>query len=154
MLVASAFFAGIAGVLALVNVEIVSSESVGLARSTSALVATVIGGAGSFVGPVIGAVLLTFFSVAVASVTPAWPMYLGLFFVWVVVAAPEGIAGFVRRDMRVIKYGILSIIAWSTAVVMIVEPLYARAFSGMTWLIAVPCALIGVWLTHRMRIAR
>jgi branched-chain amino acid transport system permease protein len=148
MLVVSAFFAGIAGVLALVNVELVSSESVGLARSTSALVAVVIGGASSFFGPVIGAVLLTFFSVAVASVTPAWPMYLGLFFVWVVVAAPEGIAGFCRRDARAICFGLLNIAAWSTAIVLIGEALYARAFSAMTWLIAVPCVLVGMWSTR------
>lgn len=98
--------------------------------------------------------LLTFFSVAVASMTPAWPMYLGLFFVWAVVAAPEGIAGFIRRNARAFIFGLLSIFAWGAAVVLIVEALYAHTLSGTTWLIAVPCALAGVWLAHRMRIAR
>jgi branched-chain amino acid transport system permease protein len=100
MLTVSAFFAGIAGVMSLINVELVSSESVGLARSTSALVAAVIGGTGSFFGPMIGAALLTFFSVAVASVSSAWPMYLGLFFVWVVVMAPEGIVSLFKRGSK------------------------------------------------------
>lgn len=154
MLVVSAFFAGIAGVLALLNVELVSAESVGLARSTGVLVATVIGGAGTFFGPVIGAVLLTFFSVAVASVSAAWPMYLGLFFVWVVVAAPLGIAGLFRRDLRFLCLGMLSAIAWGIAVVLIVETLYARTMHGGAWLVALPCAALGLWLARRTRSAR
>ncbi|SAK71745.1 inner-membrane translocator [Caballeronia temeraria] len=154
MLVVSAFFAGVAGVLALINLELVSSESVGLARSTSVLVATVIGGAGTFFGPMIGAVLLTFFSVALASVTPAWPMYLGLFFMWIVVAAPDGIAGLVRRDARSMCVGMLSAVAWGVAVVVTVEALYAHRIDAHAWLIAMPCALLGLWLARRMRIAR
>ncbi|BAO86941.1 branched-chain amino acid ABC transporter permease [Caballeronia cordobensis] len=153
MLVVSAFFAGIAGVLALINVELVSAESVGLARSTSVLVATVIGGAGAFLGPVAGAVLLTFFSVAVASVTAAWPMYLGLFFMWVVVAAPEGVVGLFRRDARSLCFGLVSAIAWGAAVVIVVESLYAHRQDAM-WLFALPCALLGVWLARRTRPAR
>jgi len=154
MLVVSAFFAGIAGVLALINVELVSSESLGLARSTSVLVATVIGGAGTFFGPVIGAVLLTFFSVAVASVSAAWPMYLGLFFMWVVIAAPQGVAGLLRRDMRTLCIGAFSAMVWSAAVVVSVEALYAGRNDARAWLIAVPCALLGLWLARSTRTAR
>ncbi|BCQ23758.1 branched-chain amino acid ABC transporter permease [Caballeronia sp. NK8] len=154
MLVVSALFAGIAGVLALINVELVSSESVGLARSTSVLVATVIGGAGTFFGPVIGAVLLTFFSVAVASVSAAWPMYLGLFFMWVVIAAPQGVAGLLRRDMRTLCIGAFSAMVWSAAVVVSVEALYAGRNDARAWLIAVPCALLGLWLARSTRTAR
>ncbi|SAK81389.1 inner-membrane translocator [Caballeronia fortuita] len=154
MLVVSAFFAGIAGVMALINVELVSSESVGLARSTSVLVATVIGGAGTFFGPVIGAVLLTFFSVGLASLTAAWPMYLGLFFMWIVVVSPEGVAGFFRRDARSVRAGISSAIAWGVAVVVTVESLYAGRHDARAWFIAVPCALLGVLLARRTRTTR
>ncbi|KND58254.1 Branched-chain amino acid transport system permease protein LivM [Candidatus Paraburkholderia schumanniana] len=159
MLVVSAFFAGIAGVLALINVELVSAESVGLARSTAVLVATVIGGAGTFLGPVVGAALLAFFSVAVASVSAAWPMYLGLFFMWVIVATPEGVAGLFRRDARTLCLGALSAIAWGIAMVLIVETLYARqadtnTLPGGAWLVALPCAALGVWLACRTRSAR
>src|ERR1700692_4831803 len=80
---------GVAGGLGLINVELASAEGVGLARSGSVLIAAVIGGTATFFGPVLGAVVLTFFSVAVASVSPAWVAYLGLFFVWVVVVAPK-----------------------------------------------------------------
>jgi branched-chain amino acid transport system permease protein len=159
MLLVSAFFAGIAGVLSLINVELVSSESVGLARSTSALVATVIGGTGSFFGPVIGAVLLTFFSTAVASVSAAWPMYLGLFFVWVVVAAPEGIAGWSKRDRRALGRSLIGAMAWSVAAVSVIETLYARQSDTSTlprgaWIVAIPSALIALWMTRRARSRR
>lgn len=153
MLLVSAFFAGVAGVLSLVSVELVSAESVGLARSTGVLVATVIGGTASFFGPVIGAVLLTFFSVGVASVSAAWPMYLGLFFVWAVVALPEGVAGISARDRRALALRVLGAIAWGVAVVVAVETLYARHADaatlprGASW-IAVPCALLGLWLAR------
>ncbi|SAL34414.1 inner-membrane translocator [Caballeronia peredens] len=159
MLVVSAFFAGIAGVLALINVELVSAESVSLARSTGVLVATVIGGAGTFFGPVAGAVLLTFFSVAVANVSAAWPMYLGLFFMWVVVAAPDGLAGLIRRDARTLWLGASSVAAWGIAVVVVVETLYARQSDAATlpraaWLVALPGAALGLWLARRMRSGR
>src|SRR6201996_1262607 len=97
VVVMSAFFAGIAGTLALINVELVSTESVGMMRSGAVLIATVIGGTAAFFGPVAGAVVLTFFSVAVASVTRAWLFYLGLLFVAVVVGSPDGLAGFAAR---------------------------------------------------------
>jgi branched-chain amino acid transport system permease protein len=106
VVVLSAFFAGVAGTLGLINLELVSTESVSMMRSGSVLIATVIGGTGAFFGPVAGAVLLTFFSVAVASVTRAWLFYLGLFFVVVVVASPDGLAGFVQRHTaRLANYG-------------------------------------------------
>nr|WP_051377524.1 branched-chain amino acid ABC transporter permease [Paraburkholderia dilworthii] len=102
----SAFFAGVAGTLALINVELVSTESVSMVRSGAVLIATVIGGTGVFFGPVAGAVVLTFFSVAVASVTRAWLFYLGLFFIVIVVAAPDGLAGFVQRHTaRLARFG-------------------------------------------------
>ncbi|SAK63470.1 inner-membrane translocator [Caballeronia hypogeia] len=154
MLVASAFFAGIAGVMALINVELVSSESVGLARSTSVLVATVIGGAGTFFGPVIGAVLLTFVSVGVASVSAAWPMYLGLLFMWVVVAAPRGVAGWFARDARSLGLGALSAMVWGVPVVTLVEALYAGRIDARAWLIGLPCVAFGLWLARRTRPAR
>ncbi|WP_250451892.1 branched-chain amino acid ABC transporter permease [Caballeronia sp. ATUFL_M2_KS44] len=153
MLVVSAFFAGIAGVLSLINVELVSSESVGLARSTGVLVATVIGGTGSFFGPMIGAVLLTFFSVAVASVSAAWPMYLGLFFVWVVVASPDGVVACFKGDARSIVLRVTSAVVWCAASVIAIETLYARADMPRTmWLAAVPLVplvLVGAWLARR-----
>lgn len=174
MSVVSAFFAGVAGVLGLINVELVSAEGVGLARSGSVLIATVIGGTSAFFGPVAGAALLTFFSVAVASVSSAWLMYLGLFFVWIVVAAPDGLAGLIgkRRAPRVMLFGSLAALAWMLAIVIASELAYAMQFDnsgdglahlagfaldGRTWLpwsMALACAAVAALLTRVARTAR
>ncbi|MPW17020.1 branched-chain amino acid ABC transporter permease [Paraburkholderia sp. CNPSo 3157] len=153
----SSFFAGIAGTLGLINVELVSTESVGMLRSGSVLIATVIGGSGAFFGPVAGAVVLTFFSVVVASATRAWLLYLGLFFIVVVMASPDGIAGWLQRQAaRFARDGwraslpplvlrMASACAWSLALVLCVQWTYARRFGteeqaafvstiGFTWL--------------------
>ncbi|MBB4511956.1 branched-chain amino acid ABC transporter permease [Paraburkholderia fungorum] len=142
VVVMSAFFAGIAGTLGLINVELVSTESVGMMRSGAVLIATVIGGTGAFFGPVAGAIILTFFSVAVASVTRAWLFYLGLFFIVVVVSSPDGIAGFVQRhSARVAAYGwracgkaylwgAASAVLWTLAVVLAVQWAYAVQFGA------------------------
>jgi branched-chain amino acid transport system permease protein len=138
--VMSAFFAGVAGTLGLINIELVSTESVSMMRSGAVLIATVIGGTGAFFGPVAGAVVLTFFSVAVASVTRAWLFYLGLFFVLVVVTSPDGLAGFVQRHTtRLATHGwrrcraaylwsATASLLWLAALVLAVEWAYAAQF--------------------------
>ncbi|WP_408252761.1 branched-chain amino acid ABC transporter permease [Paraburkholderia phytofirmans] len=142
VVVMSAFFAGIAGTLALINVELVSTESVGTMRSGAVLIATVIGGTAAFFGPVAGAVVLTFFSVAVASVTRAWLFYLGLFFIVVVVMSPDGLAGFARRFMARVAahgwrrcgaaywWGTVAALLWSVAAVLAVQWAYAVQFGA------------------------
>jgi branched-chain amino acid transport system permease protein len=102
MIVWGGFFAGVAGTLALINVELAAAESVGIARSASVLIATVTGGAASFVGPMLGALVWVAFSVGVASVTRAWMLYVGLFFVAVVLIAPDGLAGLALRQRRLL----------------------------------------------------
>ncbi|SMG13731.1 branched-chain amino acid ABC transporter permease [Paraburkholderia susongensis] len=142
VVVLSAFFAGIAGTMGLVNIELVSTESVGMMRSGAVLIATVIGGTGAFFGPVAGALVLTFFSVIVASVTRAWLFYLGMFFVVVVMAAPDGLAGFcARHTARVATHGwrrcraaylwsALAALLWLAAIVLAVQWAYAARFGA------------------------
>ncbi|WP_321889827.1 branched-chain amino acid ABC transporter permease [Paraburkholderia bannensis] len=93
MIVLGSAFAGVAGTLALINVELAAAESVGMTRSAGVLIATVTGGTASFFGPVLGALVWVGFSVGVASVSRAWMLYVGLFFIVVVLAAPGGLAG-------------------------------------------------------------
>ena len=148
MVVASAFFAGVAGTLALIDVEVASAEALSMARSGDVLIATVMGGSASFFGPVFGAAALTGFSIGLASVTRAWPFYLGLVFVAIVMGAPNGIAGLVGRCLAAIgilralgwrerlaavrgaSLGALAWLAWLAACVLAVEALYARQFAA------------------------
>jgi branched-chain amino acid transport system permease protein len=90
-------FAGVAGALAAINFELVNSSSVGAEQSGLVLLAAYIGGVGNFIGPVLGAVLVTWLRVMLSDLTEVWQLYFGLLFVGVVMFAPTGIAGLVMR---------------------------------------------------------
>jgi len=105
MLIASSFFAGISGSLAALNFEIVSAENVGALRSGEVLLATFIGGIGYFHGPILGAVVFVFFAVALSQWTKAWQLYLGLFFVVLVLRAPGGLAAVIERAVAQVRDG-------------------------------------------------
>jgi len=104
-LVLSSFFAGISGALSCINFEIVSAENVSAIRSGGVLLATFIGGVPFFFGPIIGAVVFVFFIVALSGFTKAWLLYLGMFFVLMVIYAPGGIASLILMQFPVIRAG-------------------------------------------------
>ena len=104
VLIISSFFAGIAGGLTALNFEIVSAENVSAIRSGGVLLATFIGGALFFFGPIIGAIVFVFFSVALSEFTKAWQLYLGIFFVLMVLYAPGGISSLILMNLRVIRF--------------------------------------------------
>jgi branched-chain amino acid transport system permease protein len=101
-LIISAFFAGIAGALGMINFEIVTAENVSAARSGGVLLAAFIGGVGFFFGPIIGACVFIFFVVALSGYTQAWLLYLGLFFMLMVMFAPGGIASLIMMQAQLI----------------------------------------------------
>jgi branched-chain amino acid transport system permease protein len=102
-LIISAFFAGIAGALSAINFEIVTAENVSAVRSGGVLLATFIGGIGSFFGPIIGACIFIYFVVALSTVTRAWLLYLGLFFILMVMFVPGGMASLIMMQVRLIQ---------------------------------------------------
>jgi branched-chain amino acid transport system permease protein len=104
-LIISGFFAGISGGLSAINFEIVTAENVSAIRSGAILLFTFIGGVGFFFGPIIGAVIGVFLTVMLSDFTNAWQLYLGIFFIVIVMYAPFGIAGIIMLNMRLVKYG-------------------------------------------------
>ncbi|MCP5371352.1 MAG: branched-chain amino acid ABC transporter permease [Hyphomicrobiales bacterium] len=94
-------FAGIAGSLFAINLEIVTAEAIGESESASVLIAAYIGGLGHFFGPVIGAVVTGWLSMELADFTDAWLLYLGLFFMIVVLYMPQGLAGLIAMHQPV-----------------------------------------------------
>jgi branched-chain amino acid transport system permease protein len=86
-------FAGVAGALAAINFELVNSAAVGAEQSGLVLFAAYVGGVGNFLGPVIGAILVTWLEGMLSDVTEVWQLYFGLLFIGVVMFAPRGIAG-------------------------------------------------------------
>ena len=91
----AAFFAGIAGGLAAINFEIMNAQQLGAQQSSLVLLMAYIGGVGSFTGPIVGAVIITFLQIMLSDVTSAWQLYFGLMFIGVVLFAPEGVVGWI-----------------------------------------------------------
>ncbi len=105
--VLSGFFAGVAGGLTALNYEIVTAESLSAYTSGIAILMVYVGGVGFFIGPIIGALLITVLQIAVAGVTQAWPFYFGLFFLVIVLYAPGGIASILAQHRRVWDAGLV-----------------------------------------------
>jgi branched-chain amino acid transport system permease protein len=92
----SAMFAGIAGGLQALNTE--SANYVLLEGQVSAAVVlnSYIGGVSVFLGPALGAALMTFFGYAVSDLTRSWLLYQGILFVLVMMFMPSGLTGFFK----------------------------------------------------------
>jgi len=101
------FFAGVGGGLYAINFEIVTAEVVGAHSSGAYLLFTFLGGALFFFGPIIGAVLMVLASVLLSELSKAWLLYLGLFFLFMVMYAPGGLSSLLMMNLRVAAHGML-----------------------------------------------
>lgn len=103
----SGLFAGIAGALAAVNFELANAALFGAAQSGNVLLATFIGGVGHFIGPVLGAVIVTWLQTMLSDLTEVWQLYFGLLFMAAVLYAPGGLAGLIMMHGPVWRAGAL-----------------------------------------------
>ena len=101
----SGLFAGVAGGLQALNDEIVTSSNISSEASGAVLLMTFIGGVGTFWGPVLGAVVVTFLQVALSTYTDAWQLYDGLLFIAFVVWAPGGLSGIILAHAPLLRAG-------------------------------------------------
>lgn len=101
----SAAVSGLAGGLLAISDESASMVLFGGAGSAFVVLNTVIGGAGVFLGPVIGAALTTSFAYFGAGFSHFWPFYLGVVFVVTVLYAPEGLGGAILSRWRRVQSG-------------------------------------------------
>ena len=122
----SGFFAGVAGALAAMHYEIVTASMVGAAPSGLVLLMAYIGGVAFFIGPVIGAVLMTALQISLSDYTGAWLLYVGVMFVLVVMFAPVGLGGLLLMQRPLLRRG-----AWRRAL-----PAYALALVPLVLLFA------------------
>ena len=99
------FFAGVAGGLAAIHYEIVTSSVVGAVPSGYVLLMAYIGGVAFFIGPIIGAVLMTLLQISLSDYTGAWQLYVGVMFVLVVMYAPWGLGGLVLMHGPLLSAG-------------------------------------------------
>ena len=90
--------AGFAGALYVHRTGFVSPQIFGFAFATSVVLWTLVGGRGTVVGPVLGAVFINFASATLADVwLQYWTLATGVIFVAVVVAMPRGLVPTAQR---------------------------------------------------------
>ena len=99
----SAMFAGAAGSLHAINYEHIGFESVSLVQSGLVLFMAYIGGIGNFLGPILGAISLTYLDTMLSDITEAWVLYYGIIFVIVIAFAPQGISGIIMVHEPIIR---------------------------------------------------
>ncbi|MBT4256087.1 MAG: branched-chain amino acid ABC transporter permease, partial [Gammaproteobacteria bacterium] len=92
---ASGLFAGIAGGLFALNYEFITEENLNAATSGRVLLMAYIGGLGYFIGPILGAVILTLMNSLLSNYSDLWMLYLGIMFLLTVLFLPRGFAGFI-----------------------------------------------------------
>jgi branched-chain amino acid transport system permease protein len=89
--------AGVAGGLYAGFAGFVSPELFFWTVSGHVLVMVVLGGAGTLVGPMLGAVALFFLEHELSGLTESWGLALGVLFILVVIFAPQGLIGWVLQ---------------------------------------------------------
>jgi branched-chain amino acid transport system permease protein len=102
--VLAATFAGLAGCLYVYYNRFVSPDYLHVARSAEVLLMVILGGAGTLIGPAIGAALIVLLQNIVSGYTERWLIVLGVVYVLVALLAPRGLVGFVR-DLHAKKAG-------------------------------------------------
>ena len=88
--------AGIAGALSAYSLRFVSAQDVGLGTSVRAFVMVLIGGAGTLVGPVLGAGVVMYIERVLSSAIPISETVLGVVFIAFVLLARQGLIGVAR----------------------------------------------------------
>lgn len=128
----SAFFAGIAGALTAIVYELLNAEALSASASGAVLLMAYIGGIGHFFGPVLGAVLITYMQTSLSAITQGWMLYVGIFFMLIVMYAPRGLAGIIELQYTV----------WRSGFLLRLLPLYATALIPLTMVLAGAIAMI------------
>jgi len=166
-------FAGLAGALFAIHNEIITSQALGTANAGQVLLMCFLGGTGYFLGPVLGAVLLTLCTALLSGWTTLATLYLGLLFVGCVMFLPDGLSGLVvqlhvrwrRGSLRplvpplarcalptaaLLLSGVLLLeLAAREGAALHVAGLTLQAGNAWSWLGLAVAALIAAWLLRR-----
>jgi len=93
-------FAGLAGALWGPFSRSVNPGLLGWQESGIAVFMTLIGGAGAFIGPVVGSVIYTWLQAVVKMYTVYWPLTIGTIILLIVLFAPGGVLGIVDKRIK------------------------------------------------------
>jgi len=93
-------FAGLAGALWGPFSRSVSPGLLGWQESGIAVFMTLIGGAGAFVGPIVGSVIYTMLQAVVKMYTVYWPLTIGTIILLIVLFVPGGVLGLIEKRIK------------------------------------------------------
>jgi len=88
-----ALFMGLAGGLEALRLNVVPIESLFWATSGQVVIMTLLGGAGTFFGPFVGAAAWLVLEDRIAVITESWALVIGGIFMLFVIFLPKGIWG-------------------------------------------------------------
>lgn len=105
--VISAMYAGLAGSLIVIYEPYVATKYIYWSTSGEVVIMSVIGGVGTLIGPIMGAVFMLYFeNVIQGFIGEEWKLVLGLIFVFIVIFLPGGIADLGRRVWKLLGHSV------------------------------------------------
>ena len=97
--VASAAMAGMAGAVYVTATGFVAPDLIALLLSTEVIIWVAVGGSGTLVGGVIGTFVVWQLQQKISSISiAAWPLFVGLFFILLVLVFPQGLPAFLLEQ--------------------------------------------------------
>ncbi|MEI7670670.1 MAG: branched-chain amino acid ABC transporter permease [Deltaproteobacteria bacterium] len=96
-LVLSALYGGLAGSLNTLYLGYVPLTSLFWLTSGTIVMMTVLGGRGTFLGPLVGVAVFLFLQNTISLFTPRWDLFVGSIFVVIILIFPGGIVGTIRE---------------------------------------------------------
>lgn len=93
-------FAGLAGILFVYYNNMVSPKDLHLIASAKVLLMVILGGSGTFIGPILGAAVIVLLENIVSGITERWTLVLGVIYVLVIMLAPSGLLGPLKSRLR------------------------------------------------------
>jgi branched-chain amino acid transport system permease protein len=99
----SGALAGLAGCLAAQHTQFISPGLLSWTVSGEALVVVILGGLGTLVGPIVGAVLFVVLKHEISAITPYWHAIVGLILIAVVMSRANGVFGYVETWLEARK---------------------------------------------------
>jgi len=95
--IVAGIFAGLAGILFMLANSFISADIVGVFPAAEVIIWTLVGGAGTLIGPMLAAVFMTFLTDVLRSWTEHYLIILGAIFFFAVIFFPNGVVGFIRE---------------------------------------------------------
>lgn len=141
------FFAGVAGGLSALALEIVTPEALGASRSASVLLFTVLGGTRQFAGPIAGAVLMVCCSALLPALTQAWLLYVGLAFMGMMMFEPGGVSALLLRGRDALHAWLQGGLTRGKLRRLAVQ---ALPLAGL--IVAVAAAMLAIEMLYRLRL--